>query len=55
MFDPEYKKWNYYKFCKLVEHKFLDDVHSKSFQAWQYSLTSNLKDNPNPLVQNIQM
>lgn len=48
VFDPEYKKWNYFKFCKLVAHSFVDNIENKSYQAWQYSLTSNSKENPNP-------
>lgn len=38
--DP--KTYNYFKFCKLVAHSYVDELdagHEKDFQTWQYSLT----------------
>lgn len=33
------KVYDYYQFCKLVAHSFVDNFEGKSYQAWQYSLT----------------
>lgn len=55
VYDPKYTKWNYFKFCKLVEHKFVDYFSKRNFLAWQYSLTSNLKDVYEPSVQFIKI
>jgi len=38
--------FNYFKFCKLVAHSYVDELdvgHEKDYQTWQYSLTQNRK------------
>jgi hypothetical protein len=49
---------NYFKFCKLVAHSYVDELdrgHERDFQTWQYSLTSNKKPNANRAIQYMQI
>lgn len=54
----EERPYNYFKFCKLVAHSYIDELdvgHEKDFSTWQYSLTQNKKVAPQRGVQYIQM
>ena len=56
--QEERQLYNYFKFCKLVAHSYVDELdrgHERDFQTWQYSLTSNKKPNPNAAVQYMQI
>ena len=53
---PSEKVYNYFKFCKLVPHIFLDSTeggHEKDYETWSYSLTQNSKEASSNLVLNI--
>ena len=50
--------YNYFKFCKLVAHSYVDNLdagHERDFQTWQYSLTQNKKETTLRPVQYIKM
>ena len=58
MVNPSEKVRNYFKFCKLVPHIFIDSTeggHERDYETWSYSLTQNSKETDNNLSLHIQI
>lgn len=50
--------YNYFKFCKLVAHTYIDELQvgsERDYHTWQYSLTQNRKKNDYISHQYVQM